>query len=128
MESVRRSTSPHPFSRRSGSMAFRGGMKRLALPALLLISACSGLSPEAKVRNGLEQAGVKPEMASCMAHKMVRKLDTSELRQLASVAKLPREHPGAMSFNELSQRLQTLDNPHIVHVVTRVGLGCAITG
>jgi hypothetical protein len=93
-----------------------------------LVAGCSTVSPEAKVRDKLIAAGVKPHMAGCMADKLVRKLDYSELKQLNAVAKLPREHPGALSFDELTYRLQALDNPHIVSVVTRAGLGCAISG
>jgi hypothetical protein len=104
-------------------------MKRFAVLALALAAtACSTFSPEAKVRQKLVDAGMRPEMADCMAGKLVRKLSDDELRQLAQVAKLPRQHAGHMSFDELSGRLQALNNPHIVSVVTRVGLGCAIAG
>jgi hypothetical protein len=103
-------------------------MKRVVLLILLLATSCSILSPEAKVRTKLEHAGVKPEMAQCMAHKLVRKLDSSELRQLAEAAKLPNDHPGHIRFDELADRLRGLNNPHVVSVVTRVGLGCAIAG
>jgi hypothetical protein len=94
----------------------------------LLASACSTISPEAKVRQKLVDAGVRPEMAECMAGKLVRKLNDDELHQLARVAKLPGRHPGHLSFDELGERLQALNDPHIVSVVTRVGLGCAIAG
>jgi hypothetical protein len=105
-------------------------MKRLVLALGLagLLAGCSTLSPEARVRDKLIEAGVKPHMATCLADKLVRKLSRPELEELARVAKLPREHPGAMSFDELSDRLRALDNPHIVNVVTRAGLGCAIAG
>ncbi|MGN6121965.1 MAG: hypothetical protein ACTHOJ_03305 [Sphingomonas oligoaromativorans] len=98
----------------------------LALAGLL--AGCSTVSPEARVRDKLIAAGVKPHMAGCMADKLVHKLDTSELKELNRVARLPREHPGALSFDELTYRLHALNNPHIVSVVTRAGLGCAIAG
>jgi hypothetical protein len=104
-------------------------MKRLAILTLaLLASACSTISPEAKVRQKLVDAGVRPELADCMAGKLVRKLSDDELHELARVAKLPGQHPGHMSFDELGERLRALNDPHIVSVVTRVGLGCAIAG
>jgi len=109
-------------------------MKRLALRSsaalalALLASACSTISPEAKVREKLVDAGVRPEMADCMAGKLVRKLSNDELHQLGRVAKLPGARPGHLSFDELGERLQALNDPHIVSVVTRVGLGCAIAG
>jgi len=104
-------------------------MTRLAFLSLaLLASACSAISPEAKVRQKLVDAGVRPELADCMAGKLVRKLDSDELHQLARVARLPAGHPGHLRFDELGGRLQALNDPHIVSVVTRVGLGCAIAG
>ncbi|HLZ78188.1 MAG TPA: hypothetical protein VKQ09_02520 [Sphingomonas sp.] len=93
-----------------------------------LVAGCASVSSEDKVRDKLVAAGVKPHMADCMADKLVRKLDYSELKELTRVAKLPREHPGALSFDELTYRLQAINNPHIVSVVTRAGLGCAIAG
>ena len=75
-------------------------MKRLILPLMLActVAGCSFVSPEAKVRDRLIAAGVKPPMADCMAGKLVRKLDSGELKQLARVAKLPRQHPGGMKL------------------------------
>jgi len=112
---------------------FTAPMKRIAPFALTLalaglVAGCASVSPEAKVRDKLIAAGVKPHMANCMADKLVRKLDYGELKELNAVAKLPRQHPGALSFDELTYRLQALNNPHIVTVVTRAGLGCAIAG
>lgn len=105
-------------------------MKRIAFSIALagLVAGCATVSPEAQVRDKLVAAGVKPHMADCMADKLVRKLDVSELKELGRVAKLPRENPGALSFDELTYRLQAVNNPHIVSVVTRAGLGCAIAG
>ncbi|WBO22448.1 hypothetical protein [Sphingomonas abietis] len=111
-------------------MLLGGAMKRLILSLALAAAAsgCSMVSPEARVRAKLIAAGVKPPMAGCMAGKLVRKLDAGELKQLAQAARLPRQQPGSMSFDELADRLRALNDPHIVGVVTRVGLGCAIAG
>ncbi len=105
-------------------------MKRLLawFALTIALAGCSLVSPEAHVREKLIAAGVKPPMAECMAHKLVRKLDTDELRQLSEVAKRPKQQGGDMSFDELADRLRALNDPHIVSVVTRVGLGCAIAG
>jgi hypothetical protein len=105
-------------------------MKRLLLPLVLLglISGCATVSPEAKVRERLIAAGVKPRLAECMAGKLVRKLSTDELKALGRLAKLPGRDPGHLSIDELGYRLQALNDPHVVDVVTRTGLGCAIFG
>jgi hypothetical protein len=105
-------------------------MKRplFALAALALLAGCSVISPEAKVRSRLIEAGLKPHLAACLAEKLVRKLSTPELEKLNALARIPRTDTGRMSIDELSDRLGTLNDPHIVDVVTRSGLGCAILG
>lgn len=100
----------------------------LSLGLIALVASCSSFSPEAKIRDRLEKAGVKPHMAACMAEKLARKLSTDELRQLDTVAKLPKTHPGHLSLDELADRLEAIHDPHIVNVVTKAGLGCAISG
>jgi len=94
--------------------------------AASLLAGCA--TPESRVRDKLVAAGVKPPMAACLADKLVHKLSYAELKELARVANMPSDHPGHLSFGELSERLAALNNPHIVHVVTRAGLGCAIAG
>jgi hypothetical protein len=109
-------------------------MKRLfplrsaALLPLLLAAGCSLVSPEAKVRDRLEQAGLDPSMARCMAHKLVDKLDSNQLAELGRAMKMPRDHPGKMRLDEIGRRLDAVQDPKIVEVTTRAGLSCAIMG
>ena len=104
-------------------------MKRAVLLLFCsLLAACSVVSPEARVRQKLVAAGVHPAMADCMAGKLVRKLDADELSRLGQVAKRPARRLGEARIDDLADRLRALDDPHIVSVVTRVSLGCAIAG
>ncbi|MFS0738154.1 hypothetical protein ABC347_13985 [Sphingomonas sp. 1P06PA] len=101
----------------------------LALPAAaLLASGCATLSPEAKVRDRLIEAGIGRRTAGCMAERMVDRLSIGQLRALGRVAKLPGRDVGRLSVRELIDRLDALGDPEIVTVVTRAGLGCAIAG
>jgi hypothetical protein len=102
-------------------------MKKLAtFAALFALSACATPSPEARVRASLLNAGLSRPMADCMAQRLVDRLSIQELRKLGSLAKLQHKDLGAMSIDELLHRIRALDDPHILKVVTKAGIGCAI--
>jgi hypothetical protein len=103
-------------------------MTRLALVALVLVAGCSLVSPETRVRDKLLAAGVKPHMADCLAPKLSRKLSTGELEALGKAAKGTGDHQGHVGLGELTDRLQAINDPHVIAVVTRAGLSCAILG
>jgi hypothetical protein len=99
-----------------------------AFALALALSGCMTVSPRERVYQKLVEAGMKPRLADCMAEKLVRKLSIAQLKELARVAKLPHKDVGRLSFAELADRLQAVNDPHIVEVVTRAGIGCAIAG
>lgn len=103
-------------------------MKRIAsiLIVAAALSGCIGLSKTERVRTALLQAGVPPRMASCMADRLVERLSDDELRQLGHIAKLPHQDVGGMSLREVEERVSAIGDPHIVKVVTKSGIGCAI--
>lgn len=108
-------------------------MTRLAflLPLLLplaLLPGCQTLSPEAKVRARLVEAGIKPRVAECLAERLVDDLSLGQLQALGEALKVPGRDVRAMSFRELSHRLRAIGDPEIVAVATRAGIGCAIAG
>jgi hypothetical protein len=100
--------------------------------ALILIAALAGcglvVSPEAKVRDRLLAAGVKPHMANCLAPKLVRKLSADQLEALGKLAKVPDEDKHHLSIGALEERLQAVGDPQVVDVVGRAALACAIMG
>ena len=103
-------------------------MKRLALLLPLPLAACVTPSPESRVRSALMDAGVSPPMADCMAERMVDRLSLAQLRRIGSLAKLPHRDIGSMTIDEFLYRVRALEDPEILTVVSRAGLGCAIAG
>ncbi|TZG27249.1 hypothetical protein [Sphingomonas montanisoli] len=104
-------------------------MTRIArlLPIVLIaLAACTTVSPEAKVRAKLIEAGVKPPVASCMAERLVDRLSLAQLKRLQSLSGLARKDVNAMSIDEIAHRLRGLDDPEITAVVLKTGLGCSI--
>jgi hypothetical protein len=105
-------------------------MRRLIpLAILALLAGCETISPEQEVQHRLVAAGLKPPVAACMAQALVRKLSPEELRRLGQAAQLADgRRIGDMTVAELADRLSAVGDPHIVEVVTRAGIGCAIAG
>ena len=99
-----------------------------ACALLLALGACQTLSPEARVRQRLIEAGLKPRMAQCMAERLSDRLSIGQLRELARAARLPGRDVGNMTVDELVYRLRAVGDPQIVKVVTRSGIGCLIAG
>ena len=101
---------------------------RIALPILaaLAATACATVSPEAKVRTRLIEAGLRPPVAGCMAERMVDRLSLVQLKRLQSFGGLAKHDVRGMSLDELVYRLRALDDPEIVAVVLKAGIGCSI--
>ncbi len=101
----------------------------IAFAVAALLTACTTVSTEARVREKLLEAGLKPRMAECVAPRLVDRLSLAQLRKLGQLAKLPRERDvGQMRIEDFLARLKALGDLEIVSVVTRAGLGCAIAG
>lgn len=100
----------------------------LALPvlALALLAGCATVSPEARVRSKLIEAGLRPPVAGCMAERMVDRLSLAQLKRLQSLGGLARHDMRGMSIDQLVHRLRALDDPEIVSVVLKAGIGCSI--
>jgi hypothetical protein len=103
-------------------------LRLAALPALaaLALAGCATVSPEARVRSKLIEAGLAPPVAACMAGRMVDQLSIGQLKRLQSLGGLARHDMRRMSVDELAQRLRALRDPEIVSVVLRAGIGCSI--
>jgi hypothetical protein len=103
-------------------------MRRLffCLAPIFALAACATVSVEQRVEAKLVDAGLEPRVAQCMAHKMVKKLSVSQLRQLSQFAGLRHKDGSQMSVDELARRLRALDDPEIFTVVLGAGLKCAI--
>lgn len=105
-------------------------MPRLSrLTPLMLLAAlagCATVSPEARVRTKLIEAGIRPPVAGCMAERMVDRLSLVQLKRLQSLGGLASHDMREMSVDELVRRLRALRDPEIVSVVLKAGIGCSI--
>jgi hypothetical protein len=102
--------------------------RSLLLALTLALAGCHVATPEATVREKLIAAGVKPHMAACLAPKLVRKLSIDQLKALGKLAKGASGDGHHLSMHVLEDKLQTIDDPRIVDVVSRAALACAILG
>jgi len=103
-------------------------MKKFAgLACLLLVIGCAA-TPEARIRTRLMDAGLSRPMAGCMAERLVDRLSMQQLRRLGSLAKLGERDIGSMTVDRFLNHVRALEDPEILMVVTRAGLGCAISG
>src|SRR5690242_8859083 len=94
--------------------------KPAILFALLLLSACA--IPEARLRSGLENAGLSRAMAACMAERMVDRLS---LAQLSRIGDLPRAS-SSLSVTEFLHRVRALGDPQILGVSSSSAALCAV--
>lgn len=106
----------------------RPALASLAILAALALAGCASVSPEARVRTKLIDAGIRPPVAGCMAERMVDRLSLAQLKRLQSLGGLSGDRMRAMSVDELVHRLRALQDAEIVAVVLRAGIGCSIAG
>lgn len=98
----------------------------LAMASMLALSACA--TPETRVRTALQDAGLSRPMSKCMAQRMVDQLSLLQLRRLESLSGLRDSRIGDMTFDQFFHHVRALKDPEIISVVSRAGLGCAISG
>jgi len=90
------------------------------LAAILLLSACA--IPEARLRHGLENAGLSHAMAGCMAERMVDRLSLIQLRRIGDLP-YARE---SVSVSEFLHRIRALGDAQILGVSSSSAALCAV--
>ena len=107
---------------------------RKLLIFLLLIAAGVGAAyyfgafdrvTERRVEQALTDAGLSPEMAECMAPKMVDRLTLPQLRRLERLKAEEDENSVPLSGREALARLERVDDPEALEVLVRAGGSCA---
>jgi len=93
---------------------------RLLLCAIGLLAGCA--TPEARLRAGLENAGLSPPMAACMAERMVDRLSLMQLRRIGD---LPRVRE-AESTEQFLHRVRSLRDPEILRVSSSAAAACGL--
>ncbi|MFC3443553.1 hypothetical protein ACFOKF_20560 [Sphingobium rhizovicinum] len=94
--------------------------------AIVLLPSCTSLSPESRLRSGLEEAGLPPKMAGCMAKRMADELSLTQLRRLQSLASLRKSHMEEMTIERLLHKVRALKDPEIFAVTSGAALRCAL--
>lgn len=76
--------------------------------------------PEAKLRKGLNSAGLNRALSACMAERMVDRLSLIQLRRMADLPRASR----AESLDQYLRRLRALEDPEIVGVTASSAALC----
>ena len=102
-------------------------MKRLLLPVLALALSLAGCAtPEARLRTGLQNAGLSKAMSACMAERMVDRLSLLQLRRLASLGSLKDKHVADLTLDQFFRKVRALKDPEILTVSTSSAAVCAL--
>lgn len=101
----------------------------IAIPlAALALSGCVQQIKESRVRAALMNAGVSDRGASCMAGRMVDRLNIKQLRKLEALSSIDRNTIGSMSIRDFVTRVERIQDPEVLAVVSTSGIVCALQG
>ena len=110
-------------------------MKRLLAILLVLLIvggaawvALGGLDrvTESRIEQALVDKGAPPELASCMAGRMVDRLSVAQLRKLERLQTREGESRVPLSRSELIARIRRVDDPEVIEVTVMAGALCAV--
>jgi hypothetical protein len=90
------------------------------LAALALLGSCA--VPEARLRDGLINAGLSPSLAACMAERMADRLSLIQLRRIGD---LPRA-TSSVSVQQFLHRVRALGDAQILGVSSSSAALCAV--
>ncbi|MDK2761492.1 MAG: hypothetical protein KYX64_09060 [Sphingopyxis sp.] len=103
-------------------------MKLAAVPLLLLplaLAACA--TPEARLRTGLNEAGLSKAMSACMAERMVDRLSLLQLRRLSALGSLKDKRITDLTLQQFLRKVRALKDPEILTVSTSSAAVCAFS-
>ncbi|KTE28147.1 MULTISPECIES: hypothetical protein [unclassified Sphingopyxis] len=92
--------------------------------ATLMLAGCA--TPEARLRTGLNNAGLSKAMSACMAERMVDRLSLVQLRRLSALGSLKEKRLGDLSFDQFLHKVRALKDPEILTVTTSSAALCAL--
>lgn len=102
-------------------------MNRVWLPLLALplaLSACA--TPEARLRTGLQDAGLSKAMSACMAERMVDRLSLVQLRRLSALGSLKDKRIADLTLDQFLHKVRALKDAEILAVSTSSAAICAL--
>lgn len=103
-------------------------MKFAVLPLIavsLMLAACA--TPEARLRTGLNNAGLSKAMSACMAERMVDRLSLLQLRRLSALGSLKDNHVTDLTLDQFFRKVRGLKDPEILTVSTSSAALCAFS-
>jgi hypothetical protein len=94
---------------------------QLLIPILgaAMLAGCA--TPEARLRDGLVNAGLSPQLAGCMAHRMAGRLSLGQLMRLRD---LPQARE-SVTIGEFLHRVRALRDPEILSITSSSAALCA---
>lgn len=102
-------------------------MKLAALPLLAVSLALAGCAtPETRLRNGLNNAGLSKAMSACMAERMVDRLSLLQLRRLSALGSLKDKRVADLTLDQFFHKVRALKDPEILTVSTSSAALCAL--
>ncbi|AQA00862.1 hypothetical protein BWQ93_12905 [Sphingopyxis sp. QXT-31] len=101
-------------------------MKKLALmPMLAALTLAGCATPETRLRNGLNDAGLSAPMSACMAERMVDRLSLLQLRRLSALGSLKERRLADLSLDQFLHKVRALKDAEILAVTTSSAAVCA---
>lgn len=96
----------------------------VGIAGMALLAGCA--TPEQRVRSGLIDAGLSRPMATCMASRMVERLNLLQLRRIGRLGDLRDANMRELSVDQFLHRARALGDPEILAVMTTSAGICAI--
>ena len=94
------------------------------IAAALMLAGCA--TPEARLRTGLNNAGLSKAMSACMAERMVDRLSLVQLRRLSALGSLKDKRIADLSLDRFLHKVRALGDPEILAVSTSSAALCAL--
>ena len=93
---------------------------------LLILSLAGCATPETRLRNGLQNAGLSKAMSACMAERMVDRLSLLQLRRLAALGSLKDRRVADLTLDQFFRKVRALKDPELLAVSTSTAAVCAL--
>ena len=95
-----------------------------AITAALLLAGCASVT-EQRVESSLSDAGVPPQMASCMAGEWVDRLSTEQIKDVSRFAKRLKRDRERMTVSRLVDHVAAWNDPEAMVVISTSAATCA---
>lgn len=85
--------------------------------ALVAMTLAACASPQTRVEQGLIDAGIEPQRASCMAEILTDRLSVGQLKKLGELGKLKEESGKDLTVGFLLENSEAVKDPEILAAV-----------